>query len=160
VASKLYDIAVRSEAIEALAWIGEPASSSTTALVQWGLARRISPHMKRSDENDELYIELVAMDAEQRMRVAGAVAQLGKGTFPLIARMLASSDTSTRKLAVAILRQDALPVATELLRSDKCDDRRLGLQIMKDMDLVVARSQIDELSRRIDENCAALTKLQ
>jgi hypothetical protein len=160
VASKLYDIAVRTEAIEALAWIGEPAAPSTTTLVKWGLMKRISPRMKRSDENDELYIELVAMDTEQKMRVAGAIARFGKDSLSIIARMLASEDASARKLAVAILSQDALPVATELLRSDKCDDRHLGLQILRDMDLVVTRTYIDELARRVGENCSTLTKLQ
>jgi len=43
-----------------------------------------------------------------------------------------------RKLAIAILCQDALPVAAELWQSGSCEDRRPGLQILKDMDLVVA----------------------
>jgi hypothetical protein len=73
--------------------------------------------------------------------------------------MLASSDAPKRKLAVAILSQDALPVAAELLQSGTCEDRRLGLQILKDMDLVVARTQIDELSDQIDEICSTLTKV-
>jgi hypothetical protein len=114
---------------------------------------------KRSPDNHDLFIELVAMDAEQRMHVAGAVAQLGHDTFPLLARMLASSDAPKRKLAIAILSQDALPVAAELLQSGSCEDHRLGLQILKDMDLVVARTQIDELSNQIDEICSTLTKL-
>ena len=158
-ASKLYDISIRSEAIDTLGWIGERAAPAAVALVKWALAERISMNIKRSPDNDEVFIELVAMDAEQRMRVAGAVAQLGHDTIPITANLLASSDASRRKLAIAILSQDALPVATDLLRSDICDDRQLGLQILKDMDLVVARPQIDELARRIAENCAALTKL-
>ena len=160
VAAKLYDIAVRSEAIETLGWIGEPAAPSTMALLQWGLLKRVSAPAKHSAETDELFIELVAMDAEQRMRVAGAVAQFGRDTFPTIARMLASPDIAKRKLAVAILSQDALPVATELLRSKACDDRELGLQILKDMDVVVAPNHIDELSRQIRENCTLVTKVQ
>ena len=114
---------------------------------------------ERSPDNNDLFIELVAMDAQQRMHVAGAVAQLGHDTFPLLARMLASSDAPKRKLAVATLGQDALPVAAELLESGSCEDGRLGLQILKDMDLVVARTQVDELSNQIGEICSALTKL-
>ena len=159
IASKLYDVAVRTEAVETLGWIGEPAAPSTLALIKWGLMQRISMDFKRSPENNDLFIELIAMDAEQRMHVAGAVAQLGHDTFPLLARMLASSDAPKRKLAVAILSQDALPVAVELLQSGSCEDRRLGLQILKDMDLVVARTQIDELSNQIGEICSTLTKL-
>jgi hypothetical protein len=159
IASKLYDVAVRTEAVETLGWIGEPAAPSTPALIKWGLTQRISMDFKRSPEDNDLFIQLVAMDAEQRMHVAGAVAQLGHDTFSLLARMLASSDAPKRKLAIAILSQDALPVAAELLQSASCEDRRLGLQILKDMDLVVARIQIDELSNQIGEICSTLTKL-
>jgi len=159
-AAKLFDISVRSEAIETLGWIGESAAPSTSALLKWGLMKRLSPPAKRSAEKDELFIELVAMDAEQRMRVAGAIAQFGSDSFPAIARLLGSPDVTKRKLGVAILSQDALPVATELLRSKSCDHRGRGLQILKDMDLVVAPNYIDELSRQIQENCALATKVQ
>ena len=159
IASKLYDISIRNEAIEALGWIGESATPSTPSLVKWGLMQRVSPDYKRSSQNDELFIELVTMDAEQKMRVAGAVSQLGRDTIPAVAKMLASPDVSRRKLAIAILSQDALPVATELLRSDTCDDKRLGLRIMKDMDLVVALPYIDELAHQIAEKCGILTKV-
>ena len=160
IASKLYDVAIRSEAIEALAWIGEPAAPSTPSLVKWGLMLRVSPDYQRSSQNDELFIELVAMDTEQKMRVAGAVSRLGRNTIPAVAKMLASPDFSKRKLAIAILSQDALPVATELLRSDLCEDKRLGLRIMTDMDLVVSPVYIDELAHQIAEKCGILTKVQ
>jgi hypothetical protein len=160
VAAKVYDISVRSEAIDTLGWIGESAAPSTMALLHWGLTKRVTPPAKHSTDKDELFIELVAMDAEQRMRVAGAIAQFGQDTFPAIAKMLASTDSSKRKLAVAVLSQDALPVATELLRSKTCDDRELGLQILKDMDLVVSPAYIDELSRQIRENCTLVTEVQ
>src|SRR5262245_604580 len=42
IASKLYDITVRTEAIETLGWIGGPAAPSTLALIKWGLMQRIS----------------------------------------------------------------------------------------------------------------------
>jgi hypothetical protein len=160
VATKLYDIAVRTEAIETLGWMGESAAPSTRALLDWALMKRVIPPDKQSSDSDELFIELVAMDTEQRMRVAGAVAQFGKDTLPAIAKMLASTDASKRKLAVTILSQDALPVATDLLRSKTCDDRELGLQILKDMDLVVSPAYIDELSRQIRENCTLVTEVQ
>jgi len=160
IAEKLYDISVRSEAIDTLGWIGEQAAPSTTVLLKWGLMQRVRTNLNRSSENDELFIELVAMDAEQKMRVAGAVAKLGRETIPLVANMLASSEPPKRKLAIAILSQDALPVATDLLRSNNCNDQKLGLQILKDMDLVVSRSYIDELAQRISETCSILTKFQ
>jgi len=159
IASKLLDISVRSEAIEALGWIGDDAAPSTMSLLKWALMQRISLNIKRSSDNDRLFIDLVAMDAEQRMRVAGAVARLGKDTLPAIAKMLASADPSKRKLATAILSQDALPVAAELLRSKPCEDRRLGLQILRDMDLIVEPVYIDELAFEIGETCSGLTKL-
>ena len=160
IASKLYDISIRSEAIEALGWIGEPAAPSTPSLLKWGLTQRMVPDYKRSSQNDELFIELVAMDTEQKMRVAGAVSRLGRNTIPAVAKMLASPDFSKRKMAIAILSQDALPVATELLRSDLCEDKRLGLRIMTDMDLVVSPVYIDELAHQIAEKCGILTKVQ
>jgi hypothetical protein len=160
VASKVYDITVRSEAVEMLGWIGPSAAPSTLTLIQWALARRIMPSAKRSAGNYELFIELVTMDAEQRMRVAGAVSQFGRETFPFIAKLLSSSDASRRKLGVAILSQDVLPVAADLLRSDVCSDRELGLTVLKDMNVVVDSASIDELSRQVQDSCSALTKFQ
>jgi hypothetical protein len=161
VASKLYDIAVRSEAIETLVWIGEPsASASAEGLVRWALTERLAAQLTtRNPEQMDLYIELVAMDAEQRMRVAGALASFGPSTIRLIANLIASENAAERKLGVAILSQDALPVATELLHSEACDDRELGLQILKDMNVVVAQSYIDVLTSRIREKCSVLTKV-
>jgi hypothetical protein len=159
IATKLYDIAVRTEAIEALAWIGEPGEPATATLIEWALTSRVVADVHKNSDENELFIELVAMDAEQRMRVAGAVAAFGSKAFPAISRLLTSPDAAKRKLAVAILSQDALPVATELLRSDACEDRRIGLEILKDMDLVVAPQFLDALARQLRENCATLTKL-
>jgi hypothetical protein len=160
IASKLFDIVVRAEAIDTLAWIGEPAAPATSALVDWALTERIAAGPSRSSADRELFIELVAMDTEQRMRVAGAVSAFGPAASPIVAKLLTSYDTSKRKLAVAILSQDALPIATELLRSDACAERELGLLVIKDMGLVVEQSQIDELARQLRENCTMLSKLQ
>lgn len=160
VAAKVFDVTVRSEAIETLRWIGAPAAPAAGALIEWALSPKVIPDAKRNAAADELFVELVTMDSEQKMRVAGAVAQFGANTFPLIAKLLSSSNASRRKLAVAILRQDALPVAAELLRSETCADRDLGLQVLKDMSVVVESAYIDELARRIGETCAAWTSVR
>src|SRR5205085_11434127 len=110
-----------------LGWIGQSASPSTLTLIRWALTPRVTPAGMRNADNDELFIELVTMDAEQRMRVAGAVAGFGRETFPIVAALLSSPDAAKRKLAVAILSQDALPIAAALLRSDDCAERQLGL---------------------------------
>jgi hypothetical protein len=160
IASKLYDIAVRTEAIDTLAWIGEPSAPATPALISWALTTRIIPGTTRTADEDELFIELVAMDAEQRMRVAGAVAAAGAAASPRVAKLLTSSESAKRKLGVAILSRDALPIAAELLRSNDCDERKVGLLILQDMDLVVPHPYLDELATQIRENCVMLTKVQ
>lgn len=160
IASKLFDITVRSEAMETLRWIGAPAAPAAGALTAWALTAKVVPDAARNAAVDELFIELVTMDSEQKMRAAGAIAQFGPTTFPLIAKLLGSSDPQRRKLAVAILSQDALPVAAELLRSETCNDRELGLQVLKDMSVVVESAYIDELARRIGETCAAWTAVR
>jgi len=160
IASKLVDIAVRSQAIEALGWIGARAAPATNTLIQWALVRRVVSGTKRNADTDELFIELVTMDAEQRMRVAGAVSRFGADSIPPVAQLLSSSDPGRRKLAVAILGQDALALAAELLRSKACNERELGLAVLKDMNIVVDRSYIDELSRQTSEDCMALTRIE
>jgi hypothetical protein len=157
VASKVFDITVRTEAIETLRWIGPPAAPAAGALTQWALSPKVIPNDMRNAAGNELFVELVTMDSEQKMRAAGAIAQFGSNTFPLIAKLMSSSDPSRRRFAVAILSQDALPVAAELLRSETCNDRELGLQVLKDMSVVVESAYIDELARRIGETCAAWT---
>jgi hypothetical protein len=160
IAEKLLDVTVRTEAIETLAWIGEAALPSTTVLIQWGLTPRVLVGPLRNMDERELFVELVMLDAEQRMRVAGAVAGFGTRTSTVVAGLLTSPDASKRKMAVAILSQDALPVATELLRSPLCEDREIGLLILKDMDLIVAEPYLDELSSQVRGNCRILAKLQ
>jgi len=160
IASKVVDITIRTEAIETLAWIGAPATPSTTALVEWAVMPRVVVGPLTTHDDLELFIELVTLDAEQRMRVAGAVAEFGPDASIAIAGLLTSSEAAKRKIAVAILSQDALPIAAELLRSNVCDDRKLGLLILKDMDLIVAQPYLDELAKQIRENCLILSKLQ
>ena len=60
IASKVYDIALRTEAIDTLAVIGESASTATPSLVGWALTPRIVvPGIMRNADDDELFIELV-----------------------------------------------------------------------------------------------------
>jgi hypothetical protein len=160
IASKLYDIAVRTEAIDILTTLGESGAPAAITLVQWALTERIAVEPFDIADDKELFIELVALDAEQRMRVAGAVSAFGPVAFPMIAALITSPDSARRKLAIAILSQDALPLAAELLHSEACDDRDLGLLVLKDMDLVVDEVQIDELARQIRTNCTLLSKFQ
>jgi hypothetical protein len=160
IAAKLYDIAVRNEAIDTLAWIGEPAASATTALVHWALTEHVRLSILKQPDDKEFFIELVTMDAEQRIRVARAVAAFGPATSPAVAKLLTSPDASKRKLAVAVLDQDALPIAAELLRSRLCEDRQLGLLVLKDMDLVVSQAHIAQLATQILEDCSTLSKGQ
>ena len=77
-----------------------------------------------------------------------------------MAKLLTSTESTKRKLGVAILGKDALPIAAELLRSNDCDERKVGLLILEDMVLVVAHSYLDELATQIRENCVMLTKVQ
>ena len=149
IAKKLYDIEVRAEAIDALAAIGESASPATDPLIRWALTTRVIPEDIRNSDDEELFIELVMMDTEQRMRIAGAVGELGPDASEIIAALVSSSDPIKRKFGVAILNEGALPIASKLLRSRKCDQRTLGLTILKDMDLVVARPYLDWLQNRI-----------
>jgi hypothetical protein len=93
-------------------------------------------------------MELVTLDAEQRMRIAGAISRLGKGASATIARLLSSPETDKRKLGVAILNESVLPIAAELLRSNRCDDRNLGLLILRDINLV-PQSHLDWLQQRV-----------
>ena len=149
IAKKLYDIEVRAQAIDALAAIGESASSAAAPLIRWALTMRVIPEAIRNSDDEELFIELVMMDSEQRMRIAGAVGKLGPDASEIIAALVSSSDPIKRKFGVVILNEGALPIASKLLRSHKCDDRTLGLTILKDMDLIVARPYLDWLQNRI-----------
>ncbi len=149
IASKLYDIEVRAAAIDTLSSIGKPASSAALPLVRWALMPHVVPDLIRTADDEELYIELVIMDTEQRMRVAGAIPEFGPDASPVIAGLLSSTDAEKRKLGVAILSEHALPIASELLRSPKCEERRLGFIILRDMDLVVSKPHLDWLQATI-----------
>ena len=149
IAAKLYEIELRAEAIDALASIGESAAPATVVLIRWALAPRVIPDAVTSRDDEELFIELIIMDTEERMRVIGAIPAFGRDAAPILAGLLNSPETPRRKLGVAILSDGTLPIAAALLRSTKCEDRSLGLIILKDMDLVVTRSYLDWLQSRI-----------
>jgi len=149
IALKIYDVAVRAEAIDVLGAMGESASPATAALVRWALMPRVVIGTRRTMEQDDLFIELVITDADQRMLAAAAIARFGRPAFPALAALLTSDDIQKRKLGVAVLNQDALPVAGELLHSQRCEDRALGIAILEDLALIVSRVSLDELRNMI-----------
>ena len=153
IASKVYGIEVRGAAIDALASIGTSASSAALPLVRWALMPRVVADFIETADDEDLFVELIIMDTEQRMRVAGAIPEFGPDASPVIAGLLSSTDAEKRKFGVAILSEHALPIASELLRSAKCEERKLGVVILRDMDLVVSKSHLDWLQKSIV--CAA-----
>ena len=149
ISSKLYDIQIRADAIDALVSIGDAAASATVSLIRWALMVRVIPSPVGNSENDELFIEFTAMDAVQRMRVIDAVAAMGDAAMPTIERLLRVPDDEIRKTVVAILGGDALFMAEDLLKSSDCQDRKLGFAILKDMDLIVAKQHLRRLSQMV-----------
>jgi hypothetical protein len=147
VSAKLSDIQLRSNAIDALGAIGAAAAPSTPFLIQWALMIRVVPMNVTTREDEELYIDLIAIDVLERMRIAGAVALFGKSAILPVAASLASQNDEERKLAVAILSEHAVPVAASLLKSENCESRKLGIAILMDMWPVVSADHIKDLSR-------------
>jgi hypothetical protein len=145
IASKLFDIQCRAEAIDALGAIGAAAAPSSGVLIDWAITERVIPARTPNWKNDQLFVDLVTIDVLERMRVAGAVNQFGFGAAPAIAASLKSSDGERRKLAVAILNEKALPIAALLLKSGNCDDRQLGIALLVDMWPVAAKAHLQEL---------------
>ena len=145
IAPKLVSIHLRAGAIDALTAIGEAAASSTAPLIQWALTVRVIPVNLGNVNDDELFIDLIAIDVLERMRVAGAVARFGPAAAPAIVALLKSPDHEKRKLAVAILSEGALPIVADLLKSRNCEDRKRGIAILADMWPVVAKEHLVEL---------------
>jgi hypothetical protein len=148
IVSKLLDIGLRAESIDALASIGEPAAPSSATLIHWALTIRVVPGDKGDAKDQERFIDLVTLDVLERMRVAGAIAQFGRRAIPAIAVLLASPDDEERKLAVAILSENALPIAAELLKSENCEEREVGMAILVDMWPVVPKEHLIALEER------------
>jgi hypothetical protein len=130
---KVENIHRRSGAVDSLAAIGEAAAPSTRTLIEWALKARVLPPETRSAGTDAVYVDLVAIDVLERMRVAGAIAQFGAQAAPAVQEALESGNPEARKLSVAILNSGALPIAADLVKSPTCDGRALGLAMLKDM---------------------------
>jgi hypothetical protein len=155
VAAKVANIQLRSNAVDALGAIGSLAASSTPSLIQWALMVRVVPMNVRTRADEELYIDLIAIDVLERMRVAGAVALFGKSAFLPVAVSLSSQNDEERKLAVAILSEHAAPIAASLLKSENCEYRKLGIAILTDMWPVVSGDHIKDLAGAL--TCGAKT---
>ena len=147
IATKLYDIALRSEAIDALATIGEAASSATMPVIDWALAIRVVPGRIENKEAYEMFVDLVTLDVEYRMTVLEAVKHFGNATNPIVTRLLKSSDAESRKLAVLILGTDVLPIVTDLLTSNDCEEEQLGRKILGDMEPFAAKAYLAQLKQ-------------
>jgi hypothetical protein len=149
IASKLYDLEFRSEAIDTLASIGEAASPATTVVIQWALTVRVVPDIRATRDDDIRFIDLVTLDAEYRVGVVAAVAAFGKPAVPALARLLKSSDIEKRKLAEMILGPDALEIAATLMKSTNCDDSQTALTIFGDLEPFVPKVYIAHLRRML-----------
>ena len=155
VAAKVANIQLRADAVDALGAIGPAAASATPSLIQWALMVRVVPMNVRTREDEELYIDLIAVDVLERMRVAGTVALFGKSALLPVAVSLASQNDEERKLAVAILSEHAASIAASLLKSENCESRKMGIAILMDMWPVVSADHIKDLARAL--TCGAKT---
>jgi hypothetical protein len=147
IATKLYEIALRSEAIDALAIIGEAASPATMPVIHWALAIRVVPPNVENNEAQEMFVDLVTLDVEYRMTALTAVQHFGSATNPIVERLLKSSDAESRKIAVLILGTDVLPIVTDLLNSNDCEEQQLGTKILGDMGPFVAKAYLAQLKQ-------------
>jgi hypothetical protein len=145
VASKLYDLAVRSEAIDALTYIGEPAASATLPLIEWALTIRVAPPLMKTMDEHELFVDLVTLDVEYRLAVLNAIQRFGPRAIQMVTQLLRSADAEKRKLAVVIMGTDVLPIVTDLLSSHDCDKAQLGIAILGDMEPLVAKGYLAQL---------------
>lgn len=154
IAAAILKIHIRGEAVDALTAIGQAAASSTEPLIHWALTVRVIPVSLDDLQSRQQFIDLIAMDVLERMRVAGAVAHFGADAVPAVAALLKSADDEKRKFAVAILSENALPIAARLLKSMNCEDRRRGFAILADMWPVMPQIHLTELKSmlRCDAN--------
>jgi hypothetical protein len=145
IAEKLYDLEVRSEAIDSLAYIGAAAASATIPLIDWAFTIRVVPPQMNSIEENDRFIDLVTLEAEYRIGVMHAIQRFGKGGIATLARFVKSAEAEKRKFAVMTLGGEVLPVATELLTSRNCDDEELGIAILSDLEPMVAKLYLSQL---------------
>ena len=150
VVDKLYDLEVRSDAIDAidaLAFIGEAAAPATMPLIDWALTVRIMPSRTSSIEEHDQFVDLVTLEAEYRIAVIHAIQHFGNAGTSTLARVVKSANPEKRKFAVMALGSDAIPIATDLLRSGDCDEEQLGIAILGDLEPLVARVYLTQLRR-------------
>jgi HEAT repeat protein len=145
IATKLYEIEVRSAAIDALAAIGESAAPATLPVIQWVLTVRVIPFRVNTLEEHERFVDLVMLEAEYRTRIIRAIEQFGNPAIPTLEQLLRSPDSERRKLAAIALGTDILPIAGKLLTSRDCDDAQLGITLLSDMAPAVAPIYLSEL---------------
>jgi hypothetical protein len=151
--SKLYDIELRGEAMDALASMREAAASATMPLINWAVTVRVVPSKIRTAADHERLIDLVTMDAEQRIQAIFAIAEFGEAAVPVLTDVLKSPAVEKRRLAVAALGAEALMMAGDLLKSPDCDDARLGITILTDMEAIVAGPYLTYLRNKAADVC-------
>jgi hypothetical protein len=147
--AKVFDIQLRADAIDALMAIGEAAAPSSTILIQWALTVRVIPGNGGGTADQARFIDLMATDILERMRVAAAIGRFGPDSASALAMLLALPDGEGRKLGVAILGEKALPIAVVLLKSGDCEERELGVAILVDMWPVVPREHLGRLEKTV-----------
>jgi hypothetical protein len=146
---KLYEIELRSGAIDALASIGEAAAPAAMPLIDWTLALRVVPGSYGSFKHNERFIDLVTLEVEYRLAAIHAVRRFGDPVFPIVTRLLRSKNAEERKLAVMILGIEVLPIVEGLLKSRDCESSQLGITILKDMEPLAAKPYLDRLQQTI-----------
>jgi hypothetical protein len=151
--SKLYDIELRAEAMDALASMGAAAASATIPLIDWAVTVRVVPSKIRNAADHERFVDLVTMDAEQRIQAVLAIAEFGDAAVPMLRELLKSPIVEKRKLAVAALGAEALTMAGGLLKSPDCSDARLGMTILGDIEAIVAPPYHTYLRNRASAVC-------
>jgi hypothetical protein len=150
VAEKVFDIQVRSAAIDALAAIGPGAAPATIPLIRWALTvRAIIPAEIVNERDSESILHLTGLDVEYRIKVMNAVGEFGEPALAPLTELLKSPDAEVRKFVILILGEHALPIASELLRSLDCEDGMLGLRILNEMEPFVAKAYLAELKRTL-----------
>jgi len=151
--SKLYDIELRSEAIDALIAIGEAASPATIPIIDWAVTIRVSPRGEPTPEENDRFVDLVTLDAEYRAFIIRSIRSLGRPAIPILTRLLRSSNAERRKVVILMFGQDALPLAADLMKSNRCEDRQLGLAIFSDLQPLVPKEYLAAL--RVTGSCVA-----
>jgi HEAT repeat protein len=155
---KLYEIEIRSAAIDALGSIGPDAAPATLPIIEWTLTLRVMPPAVDNKDGLDRFIDLAMLEMEYRTRVIDAIRQFGKPAVPAISQLLRSTDPEKRQFAAAILGMDAVPLAAHLLKSTNCEKERLGVTILQDLEPLLPKPYVAHLSRTMGCNELALQK--